>query len=236
MLRAITFDFWATLYQNSFGRDERLQLLSAALTQAGQAVSHEALLAAYDYAWKFFDRIWLQEHRPISTEDWMREMLSFLGAELSPDRQAGLYGPLEEVLLSKPPVPVPGVTEVVPRLARRFALGLISDVGLTPGRVMREFLRRDGLLPYFQALTFSNEVGMTKPLPGMFLRTLESLGAAPSEAVHIGDLPETDIAGAKGVGMRAILFLGISHREDGRVLADAAVEDYSELEAVLERL
>jgi putative hydrolase of the HAD superfamily len=127
------------------------------------------------------------------------------------------------------------VAEVLPRLARRYCLGLISDVGLTPGRILREILRRDGLLPHFQALTFSDETGTTKPEPGQFLRTLDALDTRPGEAAHVGDLPETDIAGARAAGMRAILFLGVSQREDGRALADAAFEEYSELEAVLER-
>jgi putative hydrolase of the HAD superfamily len=124
----------------------------------------------------------------------------------------------------------------VPRLAQRFRLGLISDVGLTPGRVLRELMRRDGLLSHFQALTFSDETGATKPLPGQFLRTLAALQARPQEAAHIGDLPETDLAGARGVGMRAILFLGISQRQDGRSLADAAFDEYGELEEILEGL
>jgi putative hydrolase of the HAD superfamily len=131
------------------------------------------------------------------------------------------------------PYPVPGVTEVVPRLAERFRLGLISDTGLTPGRVLRQVMRRDGLLACFDALTFSDELGTAKPHPDPFLHTLSVLVARPEEAAHIGDLPETDLKGARGVGMKAILFLGVSHREDGRGLADAVFQDYDELEGLI---
>jgi putative hydrolase of the HAD superfamily len=109
-------------------------------------------------------------------------------------------------------------------------------VGLTPGRVLRELLRRDGLLPHFRILTFSDETGAAKPRPEQFTRTLDALGVRPEQAAHIGDLPETDVVGARGVGMKALLFLGESNREDGLPLADAAFESYGELEGLLEGL
>jgi FMN phosphatase YigB (HAD superfamily) len=125
---------------------------------------------------------------------------------------------------------------VVPRLAQRFRLGLISDTGLTPGRVLRQVMDRDGLLSYLDVLTFSDELGMAKPQPEPFLYTLRLLDASPEEAAHIGDLPETDLRGARGVGMKTILFLGVSHRDDGRQLADGIFADYDKLEELLERV
>ncbi len=102
--------------------------------------------------------------------------------------------------------------------------------------MLRKVLERDGLLPAFQFLAFSDEIGVTKPVPEIFLRTLAALDARPEEAAHIGDLPETDLAGARAVGMRAVLFLGVSQRHDGLPLAHAAFEDYSELPELLARL
>lgn len=236
MLRALTFDFWGTLYQNASAQAERLAILGQALAQAGQMRSIEQLEAAYQQGWDYFEHVWRQEHRPVVVGEWLEVMLRSLEATLPPDVRQSLYRPIEEALLQAPPLPVPGVTEVLPRLAARFRLGLISDVGLTPGRVLREILRRDGLLGHFRVLTFSDESGVTKPAPEAFLRTLAGLGVTPAEAAHIGDLPETDIAGARGVGMKAILFLGVSHREDGRGLADAVFVGYGELEGVLEEM
>ncbi len=237
MLRAVTFDFWGTLYGNAFAREERLALLEQALGRAGVARSRDQLEAAYEQTWRIFDHLWLVEHRPLGVPLWLETMLDLLEARLPEEARMELVRALEEVLLALDlPRPVDGAPEVLHRLARRYRLGLISDVGLTPGRVLREILRRDGLLPLFQALTFSDELGHTKPHAGMFLSTLERLGVGPSEAAHVGDLPETDLKGARAVGMRAILFLGISRRVDGRTLADAVVERYEELDEVLERL
>ena len=237
MLSAITFDFWGTLYQPASARDERLHILEEALVYHAQARPWADLEAAYQQAWGTWERVWREEHRSITIEHWVNEMLALLDAELPKEVVAGLGRSVEEIYLSgDDPPPVPGVVEVLPRLSRHYRLGLISDTGLTPGWVLREVLRRDGLLHYFEALTFSDETGATKPLPEQFLRTLSNLEARPEEAAHIGDLPETDLAGARGVGMRAILFLGMSDRQDGRSLADAVFEEYSELEELLEGL
>ncbi len=236
MLCALTFDFWGTLYQGDTVRPYRLALLGEALAGAGQARSPEDLEAAYAHCWRVLDRLWLEEHRSITVERWLEEMLLFLRAEVDEAARSALYRPIQDALLEHPPRLVPGVREVLPRLARRFRLGLISDVGLSPGRVLRELLRRDGLLDCFRVTTFSDESGVTKPLPEAFLRTLAALDVPPAQAAHIGDLPETDLAGARGVGMRAVLFLGVSHREDGLEMADAAFVDYAELEDLLRRL
>jgi len=237
MLHAVTFDFWGTLYQNAFGQEERLHLLEQVLARHGQPRDWAALEAAYRHAWTLMDRTWRAQHRPSPFEHWLHEVLTFLDVDLPEDVRTGLRGPIEDVHLhTNVPQPVPGVIEVLPRLSRRYRLGLISDVGLTPGRVLREILRRDGLLPYFQALTFSDETGATKPRPEQFLRTLDVLETHPEEAAHVGDLPETDLAGAKGVGMRTILFLGVSQRQDGLPLADGIFEEYNELEQLLEGL
>ena len=237
MLHTITFDFWGTLYQNAFARDERLHLLEEALARYDQPRPQTALEAAYHHVWTVWNRIWREEHRSLSFEHWIDTVLAFLEANLPDDAIADLREPIEEVCLNNDePHLIPGVSEVLPRLAQRYRLGVISDTGLTPGRVLRQVLRRDGLLHHFQTLTFSDETGATKPLPQQFLRTLDALDTQPEQAAHIGDLPETDLAGARGVGMKAILFLGVSDRQDGRPLADAVFEDYTELEKLLERL
>lgn len=237
MLRALTFDFWGTLYENAYARDDRLRLLGDTLARHGQSRSWEQLDAAYSHARSVWDRVWRENQRSIPIERWLSELLGYLEADLPDDAAAALGREIEEIYLHQDrPRPVSGVTEVVPNLAERYALGLISDTGLTPGRVLRKVMRRDGLLTFFDALTFSDELGTAKPNPEPFLHTLDKLGARPEEAAHIGDLPETDLRGARRVNMKAVLFLGVSGRQDGRSSADAVFEDYGQLEQRLERL
>lgn len=236
-LTALTFDFWGTLYQNAYAHDERLHMLHELLERHDQARSEDEVTEAYHHAGSVWDRVWREEQRSISIARWLDEIMEHLDASLPDDVQARFGQEIEEVYLGgELPRPVAGATEVVPELANRYRLGLISDTGLTPGRVLRQLMDRDGLLSSFDALTFSDELGVAKPDPEPFLRTLNQLGARPEEAAHIGDLPETDLQGARQVGMKAVLFLGVSERDDGRELADAVFEDYAELTTLLERL
>ncbi|HET90281.1 MAG TPA: HAD family hydrolase [Chloroflexi bacterium] len=237
MLSAVTFDFWGTLYQNAFAKEERLLMLQEALAQHHQPRSLEDLTTAYEHTSSVWSQVWQEEHRPLPITHWLGEILMFLEASLPTSVMTDLGQDVEQVFLQgDTPHPVPGVAEVLPRLSRRYRLGLISDTGLTPGRVLRRILQRDGLLRCFDALTFSDETGATKPFPEQFLRTLEGLGVDPAEAAHVGDLPETDVIGAQQAGMKSVLFLGVSDRQDGIPLADAAFETYDELETLLERL
>jgi HAD-hyrolase-like len=54
------------------------------------------------------------------------------------------------------------------------------------------------------AAAFSDEMGVRKPAAEIFHRVLDQTGVGPAVAVHVGDDPVTDVAGARGVGMRAI--------------------------------
>lgn len=48
-----------------------------------------------------------------------------------------------------------------------------------------------------------NVVG--KPSPRLFLAALAALGCSPNDAVMLGDNPDTDLAGARNLGIRTIL-------------------------------
>ena len=69
---------------------------------------------------------------------------------------------------------------------------------------MRQLMERDGIIGWFDQLTFSNEVGCSKPNRGIFQHTLDRIGVSSYEAAHIGDDKLTDIVGAKIAGMTAI--------------------------------
>lgn len=106
---------------------------------------------------------------------------------------------------------VPEAAATVTALASAgIPLGIVCDVGLTGSRHLRGFLDRQGLLDAFTGWAFSDEVGAFKPAPEIFRHVLTHLGGAdPTNAVHVGDLRRTDIAGARAMGMRAVRFRGI---------------------------
>jgi HAD superfamily hydrolase (TIGR01509 family) len=47
--------------------------------------------------------------------------------------------------------------------------------------------------------------GARKPDPEIFRRALELAGCAPEEALHVGDTPEEDAAGARAAGITPLL-------------------------------
>ncbi|MFQ5848393.1 MAG: HAD family hydrolase, partial [Candidatus Methylomirabilales bacterium] len=113
--------------------------------------------------------------------------------------------------------------------------GLICNTGRTPGTMLKIVLQRLGILEHFDVLTFSDAVGIRKPAPQIFHRTLEQLGVSSDRALHVGDDPTTDVQGALGVGMRAVLLRSpeASLLNDGRVWAIAAL---AELPGILQEL
>ena len=58
-----------------------------------------------------------------------------------------------------------------------------------------------GLHHYFDDIITSEDFGVKKPDPKPYLRALEVLGTKPEETLMVGDWPDRDIKGAKGVGM-----------------------------------
>lgn len=124
-----------------------------------------------------------------------------------------------------------GARETLAQLAQRYRLALICNTGRTPGRVIRRWLEFHGLSPYLEVLTFSNELGIAKPNPEIFLYTLKQLGIPPEGAAHIGDDPRTDLKGARTTGMVPIWF-NPRQREDGPAWA-YQVQRLPDLPAVL---
>jgi putative hydrolase of the HAD superfamily len=57
----------------------------------------------------------------------------------------------------------------------------------------------------FDAEIFSSRVGLSKPDPRIYLACSETLGVEPHEAVFVGDGANDELAGARRVGMDAIL-------------------------------
>jgi putative hydrolase of the HAD superfamily len=165
--------------------------------------------------------------------DMIREGLA---GSLSPRVKKRLATRHANTFLEHPPDLMPGALEVLETLkARGCKIGLICNSGATPGKIQRRFLRDIGLSRRLQTLTFSDEEGLAKPSPGIFLSTLRTLKVSPEASAHIGDRPETDILGAKGVGMRAIL-IGQASCDGLPVAPDARIQRLAELPAVLERI
>lgn len=95
-----------------------------------------------------------------------------------------------------------GVREALARLrASGRRLAVVSNAN---GTVVTLF-RRLGLLEAFDAILDSAIEGVEKPDPRLFRLALDRLGAAAATALHVGDMYEIDVVGARAAGLRAVL-------------------------------
>lgn len=95
--------------------------------------------------------------------------------------------------------------DVVPALAALRAQGLkLTVVSNANGRLRLLFDRLE-LTPHVDCLLDSCEEGVEKPDPRLFEIALERSGARAETTVHVGDIYEVDVVGARAAGIRAVL-------------------------------
>jgi len=61
------------------------------------------------------------------------------------------------------------------------------------------------LTAYFEQVAVSHLEGVEKPDPQIFHRVLERMDIGPQDAVHVGDVPELDLDGARAAGIDGVL-------------------------------
>ena len=239
MIRAVTLDFWNTLMDDyDLTRREvvRAAHLREIVAPYGYEPNDDALARAFGQSWRNFDRVWYDEARTPTAAESAAVLVRALRTKLPPEAVARITALLEEIVLECPPRPVAGVPETLPELAERYALAIVCDAGFSPGRVLRRVLATYGLDRHISAFFFSDEHGVAKPDPRAFHTPLAELGVPPEQAVHVGDIQRTDIAGAHGAGLQAIHFVGINSSDLPVSSAEAVVARFPELPGAIAAL
>ena len=103
-------------------------------------------------------------------------------------------------LLGAQSIMLPHAEAVVRRIAERLPVVIVTN-GITA--VQRPRLARSPLSGIVSSMVISEELGVSKPRPGIFLKALEPLGVAPRDALMIGDGINSDIRGANNAGIDA---------------------------------
>ncbi len=117
--------------------------------------------------------------------------------------------------------------EVVPALARLRDRGLRLTVVSNANGRLRTLLERLHLAASFDCMLDSHEEGVEKPDPRLFEIALARSGAARDSTIHVGDLYQVDVVGARAAGLRGVLLDPQGLYEDAdcprvRSLADLA--------------
>ncbi len=90
------------------------------------------------------------------------------------------------------------VLPTLEQLGKHYTLGVVTNGNAD--------VRRLGLMNHFKFALCAEDLGIGKPDPAPFLEALRLGGAQASGAVHVGDHPTDDVAGAQRAGMRAIWY------------------------------
>ncbi|MHC8356776.1 HAD family hydrolase [Pseudomonas sp. LB3P81] len=121
----------------------------------------------------------------------------------------------------------PDVEPTLEVLAKHYALGVVTNGNAD--------VRRLGLADYFKFALCAEDIGIAKPDARLFHEALQRGGATAETAVHIGDHPGDDIAGAQQAGLRAIWFNPQGKLWEAQKAPDAEIRSLTELPALLAR-
>ncbi len=237
MLKAITIDFWNTLFDSSGGSVRNKYRLDALISEIGKYninVSEDKFDEALRASWEYFNGIWKSEQRTPNVLDSINFFWNYLSLPDDADAVERLAQCFARSILYHPPNLLDGAKAKLEELSKHYKLAIISDTGLSPGAVLRELLEATGIIDYFSAFSFSDETGVSKPHSLAYTTALDALNIAPQFALHIGDIERTDVVGAKQLGMKAIRFAGdptTLHSKDNphETKADAEIKHWNEL-------
>jgi HAD superfamily hydrolase (TIGR01509 family) len=87
---------------------------------------------------------------------------------------------------------------------RGVKTGLVANSWPDPGRVLRRDAELFGFAERFDVMVFSEELGVRKPDPAIFLQACRELEVEPIATMFVGDNLVTDVQGAAGVGMTTV--------------------------------
>lgn len=235
-LRAVSFDYWDTLYTGAV-LPERMQIrqtaLRSMLTEFGHSLADEELAALYKASGDEADRWWREEHRGYTADDRIRWMLARLSVTRPADCEhvAAAVRAVDDTLLEFPPPLLTGARETVERLAARFPLAILSDTGFASSAAQDALLSRERMDDHFAARIYSMDIGHAKPRPEMFEACAAALGRAPETIIHIGDNERTDVRGALDAGFRAIRLDIV--RDSGPSAAELVARSFDEVREYL---
>ncbi len=242
MLRAATFDLWETLIHEDASleaprRNYRIDQISAIAGKHGISLAREAWEKAHRDVLLKMDAYW-SASLDTSVVEQVKFFIELAAGPAASKLPGGAllecakhYG---EAAMKFPPTAADGARSVL-QVAKACGLrmALICNTGRTPGKVLREILKNFGLIDLFDVHFFSDEGRLRKPAKEVFMKILQRLGAEPGESIHVGDQPETDVAGARAAGMKCVLL-----KRSGSVsaAADYVISAIADLPAILGKL
>lgn len=209
MIKAVTLDFWDTIFKMDFEIDLnglRIKKLEEILKKYNVALPQEDVIKIYREVHKEFDRRWIEDCVTLTTAEVLTMILEKIPVKISDDDFNMLVDVFQNAILVNPPALMDGSKKAIEQMAKKYKLGIISDTGFSPGKVLKKILEENGIINYFSVMIFSDEFGRSKPFEGNFKHAADVLGCSISEMAHIGDNERTDVFGAINSGAKGIFY------------------------------
>ncbi len=247
MIKAITFDLWDTVFiddsdepkRKEAGRlskkDER-RFLVYEYAARHKNISKELVEKVYDTVDESFRKVWHEQFVTWKVEERLELIFNGLGVNLPKEEMNEIVKLHEEMELEFRPDFIEGVGDALKELHKPYKIGVISDAIFSPGRVLRELLKGEGLLHFFDHFVFSDEIGSSKPQPLVFESAWQKFGIKPEEMLHIGDREHNDILGPKKLGIHTLLCTASLDRGSENTQADGVFSNYKELPSIIKSL
>ena len=209
MVEAVFFDWFNTLAHYDPPREE---LQSQALREFNINVSPAELLPGILVADReYFEENTVNPVRQRSPEDqakvftrYQKTVLEQAGSDISPEPEM-LLKIMTRVQQLAEKIGFVLFDDVLPTLKilkeQNLVMGLLTNLDSD----MEPICHQLGLEPYLSFIITSGEVGSDKPHPPIFRGALQQAGVAAAAAVHVGDQYQTDVIGARGVGITPVL-------------------------------
>ena len=230
MIKAVTFDCWDTiLVDDPAIMDQQNEYFLSLFEGKGLYLTHAEMYNIFLDEEKIFHRHVLKNMETPDAQMRVETIVALSKLNFSGVEKAEAAAYCDAIALDFLPPPVPGIKSVLDELSQNYNLGLICNTGWHSGRVVRKLLERYHLLNYFSQLSFSDEIGHAKPHKKIFEQTLEELGCPAENCVHIGDSEDTDIRGAKALGMKAVLFAPPNSGNGIHSKADIRIDNFRNL-------
>jgi putative hydrolase of the HAD superfamily len=237
MIQAVTFDLWNTLFSNKSYTQLRLQQFFQFLHKREIFLPfdkfEEAFHANFHFTEVTFEEI---EFRHIYTEDRILKVLESIKVQITNSDIEILKNKFESEMLNDPPLLKNGVKQTLELLAPECKIGLISNTGVTPGKTISKILKEYNILQYFDITVYSDETGLFKPHRKMFEKPLDEFNIKPENAVHVGDMLETDVKGANEFQMKSIWINDRNSPRSPEIIPDFEIKQISEVVEIVKEL
>jgi len=202
-IRAVVFDCYSTLIdiKTNERKNEIFHYLSLYLQYYGAKVDAAKLKSALDLERDRFMQSKAEQYPEIDLEVAFNNILreEGLGNPFLAESCCKLFRVLSRERFQLFPDSLPVLEEMK---KSGYPLEVVSDAQkvfwLNEGEIL-------GIRQFFKFILLSTHFGFRKPDPRLFRIACAMLNTPPEEAVYIGNDLETDVKGAKQIGMQAIL-------------------------------